>query len=351
MRWFFRFIMIVTLLGGTGVVIPPAIAAQEATPVDRTRSTLPDQPATGPGGVERTYPAARAVRYGLEPGGYWIWEPITADGNAPEGNPLPVVFYLSGCCATGTRPSPEDVDPWLTYLARQGYVIVAPVYERPTALSDSVMLIKDALSELEAPGHAPIDPTRSAMIGFSWGGPVALLLAAAASAEGIPVPRALFLSSPCGSCLEIPIESLAFAAEMKAIVITYDGDLSGYDDAVLIWDELTTIPEADRDFVMMRSDSHGRPPLWAVHETPNNAVDAADWYGVWKLSDALLACSFSGIWCDHALGSTPEQRSMGVWSDGTPVKELEVTDHPADRSAVRRMVESQTARHMNPAPE
>jgi hypothetical protein len=28
------------------------------------------------------------------------------------------------------------------------------------------------------------------------------------------------------------------------------------------------------------------------------------------------------------LGNTPQQRFMGVWSDGVPVKELKVTDQP-----------------------
>jgi len=30
----------------------------------------------------------------------------------------------------------------------------------------------------------------------------------------------------------------------------------------------------------------------------------------------------------YAFGNTPEQRFMGTWSDGVPVKELKVTDTP-----------------------
>jgi hypothetical protein len=58
------------------------------------------------------------------------------------------------------------------------------------------------------------------------------------------------------------------------------------------------------------------------------ALDALDWYGTWKLTDALLACVFAGAWCEHAFGNTPEQRFMGTWSDGVPVTELQVTDDP-----------------------
>jgi hypothetical protein len=31
---------------------------------------------------------------------------------------------------------------------------------------------------------------------------------------------------------------------------------------------------------------------------------------------------------EYALGNTPPQRFMGKWSDGTPVKELQVTVAP-----------------------
>lgn len=71
------------------------------------------------------------------------------------------------------------------------------------------------------------------------------------------------------------------------------------------------------------------PPPPAGHETPVDGVDAADRYGIWKLSEALFACAFEGTWCDHALGNTPEQRFMGTWSDGVAVAQLTVVDAAA----------------------
>ena len=49
--------------------------------------------------------------------------------------PFPVILYVDGCCQ-GDYPNPQSVDPWLTHLARQGYVIVAPVYRATTVLAD-----------------------------------------------------------------------------------------------------------------------------------------------------------------------------------------------------------------------
>jgi hypothetical protein len=53
-------------------------------------------------------------------------------------------------------------------------------------------------------------------------------------------------------------------------------------------------------------------------------VDALDFYGTWKLFDGLTDAAFFGKNREYALGDTPEQRFMGKWSDGAPVKELRV---------------------------
>jgi hypothetical protein len=53
-----------------------------------------------------------------------------------------------------------------------------------------------------------------------------------------------------------------------------------------------------------------------------------DYFGTWKLFDALTDAAFNGKNREYALGNTSQQRFMGVWSDGVPVKELKVTDKP-----------------------
>ncbi len=57
-------------------------------------------------------------------------------------------------------------------------------------------------------------------------------------------------------------------------------------------------------------------------------INALDFYGTWKLLDALTDAAFNGKNREYALGNTPQQRFMGLWSDGVPVKELKVTDTP-----------------------
>jgi hypothetical protein len=51
-------------------------------------------------------------------------------------------------------------------------------------------------------------------------------------------------------------------------------------------------------------------------------TNALDYYGTWKLFDALRDAAFDGKNRDLALGDGPAQLAMGNWSDGTPVKPL-----------------------------
>jgi hypothetical protein len=61
---------------------------------------------------------------------------------------------------------------------------------------------------------------------------------------------------------------------------------------------------------------------------PDNGLD---YYGVYRLVDALADYTFNGNRDGKKIalgGGSPEQRFMGTWPDGQPVKELEATDQP-----------------------
>jgi pimeloyl-ACP methyl ester carboxylesterase len=60
-------------------------------------------------------------------------------------------------------------------------------------------------------------------------------------------------------------------------------------------------------------------------ETP---PDAYDYFGYWKLLDGLCDAAFTGRHREYALGDTVQQRFMGLWSDGTPVRPLTVLKGP-----------------------
>jgi hypothetical protein len=237
-------------------------------------------------------------------------------------------MYLSGCCGNGHYTTPEEVDPWMTHLARQGYVVVAPIYQDATVLEDVPARLREALQELTQPGHPAVDLEQFAVVAYSYGGVPAVVFSVNAASEGLPVPKALFLTAPCEGpyCETVPPAPI-LPLGLKAVVLAYGQDFRvGPDMPLRVWSALASLPAEDRDFLTMASDGYGMPPILADHGTPINEVDAADRYGAWKLADALIACAFGGTWCEYALGDTPEQRFMGTWSNGLPVAELTVME-------------------------
>jgi hypothetical protein len=113
-----------------------------------------------------------------------------------------------------------------------------------------------------------------------------------------------------------------------------DPDPVGAAAVARIWAGLGAVPLENRDVVTLVTDAHARPALATRHvQGLANQVpyppDAFDWYGTWKWLDALMGCAFDGEWCDYALGNALEQCLLGVWSEGVPVAEESVTNHPA----------------------
>jgi hypothetical protein len=160
---------------------------------------------------------------------------------------------------------------------------------------------------------------------------LAVQYAASAADLGLPVPVALMSIAPGWGDLPRALENTgAIPSTTRLLVVLAEDDYQAM--ALEIWARLDQITADHKDFVLMRSDTHGSPALIADHGIPATDVfgtlDAYDWYGIWKWADALIACSTDGTWCEYALGNAPEQRFMGKWSDGVPVTEPFVTDDP-----------------------
>jgi outer membrane protein assembly factor BamB len=297
----------------------------------------PEPPAAGPGSPNTRFPGSRATHFGPDPGGFWIVEPTTgpSESDPVATDLLPLVLALPGCCGPGDYTVAGDQMDYWRHVARQGHVVVLPVYRADTIMEDVDAAMRAALAEFARGDHPGVDATKVAVIGHSFGGPAALVYAANAQTEGLPVPSAVFVANPCegnaegNGCVAVPAD-LAMPAGIKVLVLVGDQDfVVGAEPAKRIWTALGTVPPVDRDFVTMVSDDHGHLPFVADHNVIGAASpDLGAVYGFWKLSDALLACAFAGDFCQYALGDTPEQRFMGTWSDGTPVAELRVTDDP-----------------------
>jgi acetyl esterase/lipase len=301
--------------------------------------SAPMQPATGPGGTE--YRHTKLVQTVQGHGGtqYWIFEP---GGPAPTN--APVVIFLHGWAAM----YPRLYDQWIVHLVRRGNIVIYPRYQGYLATlareftSNTVVAVQLALRELETGQHVRPDLERVAVVGHSIGGTMAANLAALAGQENLPALKAVLCIEPGDSTVTNKLTNYPKADWSKIPATTLLLTVVGEDDettrdmhAKLIYLGTPQIPVENKNYIVVHSDRHGSPALVADHKAPfaslfwPHSVNALDYYAFWKLGDALTDAAFYGTHREFALGNTPEQRFMGKWSDGTPVRELAVTNTPA----------------------
>ena len=338
--------------------------------------TPPSQPAAGPGGKQYVHASVIKNRYGKGGEEYWIFEPDT-----PKPASAPLIVFLHGWGGM----NPLYYGAWIDHLVKRGNIVVYPRYQASLLTPiqqftpNTVGAIKDAISRLKTePGHVSADLSKFAAVGHSVGGLLAANVAALASVSGLPRVVAVMSVEP--GITEAPINiELAdlkkIPAETLLLAVAGDQDTLVRDfDAKRVYNESTRVPAANKDYVTLVSDAHGLPGLQASHRAPTAfdmaydsgegigggpaeiagsdragglptrridgprtgrrdrletmMVNALDFYGTWKLFDGLCDAAFYGKNREYALGNTPQQRFMGVWSDGVPVKELKVTDKP-----------------------
>lgn len=351
----FRRIFVPAVLGFTLILFSLKIVSSQNT-------TPPAQPATGPGGKQYSHASVVKNRYGKGGQEYWIFEP-----DSPKPRTAPVIVFLHGWGGM----NPLYYGAWLDHLVKRGNIVIYPRYQATllTQIKDftpnTISAVKDAINRLQTEkGHVTPDFNKFATVGHSLGGVLAANVAALAAESKLPRVRAVMsvepgiteapISVPLADLKKLPADTLllAIAGDQDSLVRDYD--------AKRIYYESTRIPADNKDFILLVSDSHGTPALQASHRAPTALdktydngegasggpsgigdvqvsgrvrpetmlINALDYYGTWKLLDALTDAAFNGKNREYALGNTPQQRFMGRWSDGVPVKELKVTDKP-----------------------
>ncbi len=315
----------------------------------------PRQPTSGPGGAE--YRHARVVKnvFGKGADQYWLYEPAE-----PAPKKAPVVVFLHGWLVT----NPKAYGAWIKHLVRRGNIVIYPRYQAgaftpvTSFTPNAANAIHAAMHRLQMPGHVRPDLKKFAIAGHSIGGAIAANLAAGADLYKIPQPVAVMCVEPNwdyqkdrdGMILD---DLRRIRSETLLLTIAGDEDfLLGKFGAEKIFNETTAIPLQNKNMVVFVSDRHGYPPLIADHLAPlafddefdnqesldvchhayppyaRYTVSSMDYYGFWKLLDGLTDAAFYGKNRTFALGNTHQQRFMGTWSDGKPIRELIVFTRP-----------------------
>ncbi len=329
----------------SSIILSSQLPAKTVTP--------PGQPPSGPGGSDYRHNKVQKSVFGRGDSQYWIYEP--AD---PTPKAAPVIVFIHGWVAT----NPKIYGGWIKHLVRRGNIVIYPRFQAsiltpPGAfVPNTAYAIQDALEKLELPGHVRPMRNKFAMVGHSVGGTITANLAAGAASYGLPHFKAIMCVEPAwqldaagrgkafGDLSKIPSSTLliSLAGDMDLIV----GDIG----AKKVYALTTSIPPANKNLIILHSDLHGFPPLQADHLAPLSfdkefdngelldpthftlaqydklTADALDYSGLWKLFDALTDAAFFHKNRNLALGDTPEQRSLGLWSDGQPVKEMTIVN-------------------------
>jgi uncharacterized protein (TIGR03437 family) len=225
-----------------------------------------------------------------------------------------------------TAVIPLGYEDWIYHIARRGNIVIYPRYQSSIeftgSLPDAITAIKSALDIL---GSAA-DLDKFAFVAHSFGGILTFNIAALAQAEGLPTPKALIVTHPGPSILANYGTFNRISSKALVLILVGDDDnVVGQQPGINIMASLPHIQA--KNLVVVQSDYHGDPPLSANHFAPGAPIpntNALDYYAYWKLSDALIDLAFYGIEGEIALGGGDQQIHMGAWSDGVPVKTLQL---------------------------
>jgi predicted esterase len=304
----------------------------------------PNQPKCGPGSTEYAHDSLIIHNFAENPDGYWLYEPA-----CPKPDSANVVVFMHGYGAY----NPMIYGAWIKHLVLKGNIVIYPRYQKnlfsPSTdkfVENAAKGIRDALLELRSGNYTKPIIDQISFVGHSYGGVISANLGINYRDFDIPYPNVLMLCSPgtgpfSGGLLENYSE---IPEDTKLLVLVGEDDKTVGDKiGKLIYETAEKVK--NRNLLRQFHDAYGKPNITAGHNESygvdeyfdtglrnistsrakrKGEINATDYYGYWKLFDALLDCARSNENCNIAFGNTPEQRSLGKWSDGTSIKEFEV---------------------------
>jgi dienelactone hydrolase len=281
----------------------------------------------------------------------------------------PVVFFEHGWQGM----NPKNYGALIDHLAREGNVVIYPVYQEDNDTSPQIVTAaaaeaeSNALAELRRRG-VEINPQRVVYFGYSMGAAIALNLAAHAEAEHLPAAQALVLAAP-GDAYHVAQGEKAKSIwpNLKELPSTLPiAIVTGLDDYAIglptgrkLAAALCSVTKPDRRVLLVLpadqhagskvSSGHGGPgapdsrydmelatPRAALPKIiagrvgfePSISLNQLDFFGFWRVLDAVIdslaaAPSISSHYVPPAevfVSSTPAQTYLGTWADGTPYK-------------------------------
>lgn len=309
----------------------------------------PTQPSSGPGGSNYIHGGVTIYDYATNRNGedFWLYEP-----NNPTPDSANVVVFCHGLGMV----NPKAYGAFIKHLVRKGNIVIYPRYQKDLNLATGISVYNDscakgirkALDTIQQPGHVKGRIENYFILGHSVGGVLTANMTMLHAQYGLPKPLTAFSMQP-GAATYLMSDYSAFPADVKFLIaIGEDDAIVGTGPGTTIYNQSSAVPTSHKNLIHHYADGHGSPDIAASHNEPcgfdnqfdngetnlfipfvTGAVDAMEYFCYWKLQDALMDCALLNQNCEYAFGDTPEQHGMGSWSDGSPVRILEVTPHTA----------------------
>jgi dienelactone hydrolase len=274
----------------------------------------------------------------------------------------PVVFFHHGWLGM----NPLNYGALIDHLTREGGVVIYPVYQESAATSPQD-IVKNAASadrtglQMMADAGLYPDDRKILYFGYSMGAAISLDLALAPSRYGLPAPRALLLLAPgdapavatgaAGRPIIGEVERLPKTLPIVLMTGAQDTQI-GLPTARALFARLCHARA--RVLFVLPGDTHDGVTVHAQHGSPgapdprydfdltdedfpitlpgqpqfaaSPSLNQLDFYGYWKVADALLGSLAGGQLPSVVFGNrNVAQRYMGDWPDGTPYTPAAVT--------------------------
>ena len=241
--------------------------------------------------------------------------------------PAPVIFFAPGFA----NNDPDEYKALINHIVSRGYALVYAPFQ---IVSGDITLHKKRYDTIFAGFEEAVkrygssfDLTRVGYAGHSYGGSAILNMAFRGLERGWGKDGLfLFVMAPWYYYEMSLAQFVNFPQHAKVIVQVYEQDgVCDHRIGKEIFERLN-LPASEKDFVMLLREERLGYKLEADHGTPSGSgQDAHDYYGVYRLLDALADYAFEGKQEAKRIalgGGSAEQRFMGMWPDSRPVREL-----------------------------
>ena len=270
----------------------------------------------------------------------------------PHGSmsPKPTIFFSH---PYGGEESEYNIGLF-EFIARKGYTVVfAPYPTFDVSIDDRYNTLWESFKKAVIDYPEIIDKTKVGFMGHSFGAGASFGLAFKAFVnEGWGEQgRFIFAMAQWYSFQLTPDQLQQFPSNTKLISQIYDDDVSNDHRMAIDIFKHISIPESEKDFILIRKSIFTEYTYIADHVLPNTrmAYDAYDYYGVYRLLDALIDYSFNNNAAakNVALGNGGTEQVTMPSYNGQQLEPLVVTDDPTPQYDQSRY-QSQCGASVNP---